>query len=213
MLFFFRGIFKFGFYVIILFFISLVYSSCGTDNQKEKNELPQMHFNVESQLLGNEITDMKNGVRYSPPKNWTILSDEIFNKVSEQVKSQISNNSEIVYTPVAIYANPNDNSFLSFGYVDIKENTSGYDSQIRRYADILSEQFDSSSVKSTQFLKDDIKITQYLVQKNNLVTFKLLLKGTNNKLLEFDYIVPKNNYGNEIKAIESSIGSIKLTKI
>jgi hypothetical protein len=69
---------------------------------------------------------------------------------------------------------------------------------------------DSPKVKKAVYMKDGIKITQFLIQKNNIVNFRLLFNNGDGKLLQFDYLAGIRDYSLEVKAIESSIGSIKL---
>ena len=46
--------------------------------------------------------------------------------------------------------------------------------------------------KIGDFRKDEIIFTQFLIQDENRVNFKLLFFNSKNQLIQFDYIVPKD---------------------
>jgi hypothetical protein len=79
---------------------------------------------------------------------------------------------------------------------------------VDKYKDLIQKNF--SPTKVGDFLKDNILFTQYLIQDENRINFKLLFFNPKDQLIQFDYILQKDSYVLELKAIESSIGSIKL---
>jgi hypothetical protein len=85
-----------------------------------------------------------------------------------------------------------------------------FSEKIRAYEKLLQNKFSAATIKKGEFTKDNLKFVQFLIQKENLITFKLLFQNSQNELIQFDYIVPKENYVSEVKSIESSIGSIKI---
>jgi hypothetical protein len=65
----------------------------------------------------------------------------------------------------------------------------------------------SENIQKAQFLLNGIKTVQYRIIGNEIINFKLFLK-IDTVFYQVDYLIPKNSYNQEIKVIESCIGSI-----
>ena len=62
---------------------------------------------------------------------------------------------------------------------------------------------------STEYVNNGISFNQFLLQNKSYIVFKLLVEK-DKRISELNYIIPKENYTEDIaKKIESSIGSIK----
>jgi hypothetical protein len=80
--------------------------------------------------------------------------------------------------------------------------------QMTRYGGTLARQF-GDSLRQAQFMKDDLYMAQFLAQPEGLVNFKLVFEAPADGLLQFDYVVPRRVYPQEVRSVESSIGSIR----
>jgi predicted small secreted protein len=79
---------------------------------------------------------------------------------------------------------------------------------LNEYLKVVSENFKESINKKGNFLKMELNFTQYLIQKQNLISFKLIFE-LNDTIYQFDYTTQKETYQHELKSIESSMGTIK----
>ena len=53
---------------------------------------------------------------------------------------------------------------------------------------------------------------QFIFTKDDYITIKLITEVSDQMIIMIDYIVPSKNYEEELRAIESSIGTIKKQK-
>ena len=71
-------------------------------------------------------------------------------------------------------------------------------------------QFPKATVRQTVFMKDAFRIHQLMVITADFVLIKLICDAPETLVFEVDYRVPRDVYQTELRAIESSIGSINL---
>ena len=69
-------------------------------------------------------------------------------------------------------------------------------------------QFPKATVRQTVFMKDAFRIHQLMVITADFVIIKLICDAPETLVFEVDYRVPRDVYQSELRAIESSIGSI-----
>ena len=71
-------------------------------------------------------------------------------------------------------------------------------------------QFPKATVQRATFMKDAFRVHQLMVAASDFVLIKLICNAPENPVFEVDYVVPRDVYRTELRAIESSIGSINL---
>lgn len=72
-------------------------------------------------------------------------------------------------------------------------------------------QFPKATVQRAIFMKDALRVHQLMVGTSDVVLIKLICSTREKPVFEIDYVVPRDAYKTELRAIESSIGSINLT--
>ena len=72
----------------------------------------------------------------------------------------------------------------------------------------LEKQFPSAKISTATFLKDKILVHQIMLLSPEYVILKLVCELDKLKAIEVVYILPKHAYADQLRAIESSIGSI-----
>jgi hypothetical protein len=100
-------------------------------------------------------------------------------------------------------------SLLSGSRIVLKEDASKTGDFKNRYHDFVRRLQESAHIQEDEFLKDGIPVTQYLIQDESKVVFKFIMKNVGDNWIQFDYIVLRELYSDEVKAIESSVGSIR----
>ena len=70
--------------------------------------------------------------------------------------------------------------------------------------------FPKATVQQAVFIKDAFRIHQLMVIATDFVRIKLICDAPETRVFEVDYHIPKDVYQTELRAIESSIGSINL---
>lgn len=194
--------------IAVIFLLSCIISfSCK--NNEDAGKVNRLDFNIDSTQLAPvvKLTDYR--LSFHPPVN-LVHSDEFFKKLSSGIEQNDQSLSGLITKPIDVFVD-NDFNVLVVSNIEAvaKDTVNGSLNQI---SGLVKKQFKPENAKFAEFLKDDIKINQFLIQDSVNVIFKLLLQNPDKKVLQFDYIIPQKNYRNEIKAIESSIGSIKYIK-
>ncbi len=185
--------------------ITLLVYSCKNDTKINDS----LVFNIDSTKISSIRFIDGFDVSFHPPINWEEVEADISERIVNSLKSQRAGNSKYIYKPSRIFLNKSTNSLLAVGKVETPDPEPGTNIKINDYIGIVTENFDQSISKRGSFIKDGITITQLLIQKQNLISFKLIFE-IENTLYQFDYTAQKEYYKEELKSIESSMGTIKL---
>jgi hypothetical protein len=200
------------FLFITLIIAAALYSySCSEQQQDSPKSTGEISFNIDTTTLGDKIRLDKIGVEYHPPKNWELISGSFRDAMSTVDASISSDEQKIFFDPINFHFDSTTKSLLSVGSFEAPGEASDFNSNIIFYEGLLYEKYDSSQIRKGEFVKDNIAVTQYLIQVPEQVIFKLLFENGKGKFVEFDYVTQKSAYSGELKSIESSIGSIILT--
>jgi len=178
---------------------------CSKQDQSGTNEINELKFEVDSTKLEIRTRNTDLGIQFNSPKDWMPISHELLEDFSKRNASEYLKASGFVWKPISIFLNKKNESLLYISLVQGQDDTSS----ITMYKDLIQKNI--ASAKAGDFIKDGIHFSQILVQDNERVNFKLLFFNSKNQLIQFDYVIPNQFYISELKAIESSIGSIQFT--
>ena len=195
------------FYLFSVVTLPLIFSSCNGNEEPAK--INRLSFNIDSTQLAGEVKLPQYGISFNPPVN-LVHSDEFFNKLSSSLSQNSSAQIEISTTPVEAFIDKKFN-VLVVSAIEPKIADTAINN-LDKVTGILKKQFGKENMKHAEYLKENIKISQFLIQDSINVIFKLLLQNKDKKVLQYDYIIPQKNYKDELRAIESSIGSIRYIK-
>ncbi len=179
---------------IIYLFVIFIFHQCG------KKEL---YFNVNTSLLGELFSNDKVGISLRIPKGWKGLSKKDFSNIKDKLKEK---NIEGI-TPLQFYINKEKGNICT---ISTFEKEKKIKTVVKEYKERLKKYFPDSKITYTSFYKDDIKFYQFQVVNQKFINIKLFLIGKYKNIIQIDYIVPVVHYKDELKSIESSIGSIKI---
>lgn len=199
--------------VVSLLLVTSMCTYCGSDEVSENTDIvPELHFDIDMTKLGEVYRQNDYGITLYPPKGWELVPADVL----QQLKTQSSKNAsaqEVSFEPINMFFNEENQSILSIAHI-IEVNKQGISDRdlLKKYQELLTSKIDSSRLKKGEFFKDGIHFVQFLIQDGERVIFKLLVRNVKNQLIELDYIVLKSVYSSEVKAIESSIGTISFVK-
>lgn len=180
---------------------------CSSQEKNQTETTSELTFEVDSTKLELTTHNQDLGIQFNAPKEWTPIPRSLFEKFSKQISTNFLEGNDFKVNPISIFLNQQNKSLL---YISQFQNL--VDSTIvKKYEDLIQVTF--LPTKVGDFLKDDIVFTQYLIQDENRINFKLFFFNSKNQLIQFDYIVPNDSYVSQLKAVESSIGSIKLLDV
>lgn len=192
------------FLIVFVFILSFF---CSNQEKNSSQDVSELDFDVDSTKLEPTIQNKDLCIQFSSPKGWTLISQDIFEEFSKRNQIAHIENSGFSFKPISIFLNQESESLLYVSLIHGLEDTSTA-KLIEKYKGVIITNF--TPFKSGDFLKDNILFVQFLIQDEERVNFKLLFINNKNQLIQFDYIIPNKSYLSELKAIESSIGSIQL---
>ena len=196
----------------ILFCVCLITIFCvaGCKNQNSNSgSFKQMTFNIDSTQIGEQLALTEYKLKLNPPVNME-KSEEFFKRLSANIEQTDKTENIFAAKPIAVLADKKLN-ILVISCIELYQKNPSEDG-VKTVSEMIKKQFKSNNVKAAEFYKGDIKITQFLIQDSVNVIFKLLLTNPAKQIIQLDYVMPQVTYQNEIKAIESSIGTIKFDK-
>ena len=191
---------------VLLVLLSIVLISCTNTRDEVKDTLV---FNIDSSRIAPVEKIDSSGITFHPPLNWKEVDSDMSEKLMKSVNPLNEKSVKFIYKPIKIFLEQSSFSILSVGTVLPSVDTDTSANNLKNYESIVSENFAESILKEGSFYKNGAEVYQYLIQKSNLISFKLIFEF-GNVIYQFDYSCPQKNYEEQIKSIESSIGTINL---
>jgi hypothetical protein len=189
--------------LMLLVFIIIV--SCSEQDLPEQ-EYEELIFNVDSTLLGKKVSVNSAGIEFYAPRGFEQMDPEIF----QNLKRSMLNLKGFNHFPMLAAVNGSQKGIFLFLKLFPE------DSLIKHIAfdkieKVLQPKDTSVKVNKIIFKKDSIDFLQYIVDVGNILDLKLFFHDKDSNLYEIDYIfITKDEYRNYSRAIESSIGSLKI---
>jgi hypothetical protein len=193
---------------LLLFALAPVILLTNCNNNQKPDMETELIFHVDSSLVGPMVAPEETGILVHPPKGWTVLDSLTREQLIQNIHPKQAEPQPLRITPLEVYMDSLSQSVFAISRLEF---TSSDTAGIRQYQETIENTFSKHSLRKGSFTKKGLYFTQYLIQNNKQVAFKLFTKPGNNRYIQFDYIIPANQYVNQIKAIESSIGSIRQT--
>lgn len=175
--------------------------ACG--GEPETAHLQPMQFAVDSTLLGTVVEDADLGLRFQPPRGWEALSAAQVDSIRFALRTVETER----LRPKHVFLHPGQRSVLTVSTL-LRDTTVTFAEQMASYEQALASQFPEGAVQKARFLKDDMPVTQFLIQTGEVVNFKIILFEGARHLPQLDYLVPRTQYPQMARSLESSIGSI-----
>jgi hypothetical protein len=191
-------------FVPVLFcFIALTSFNCSRNEEPlKKKELP-----VDSSLVQNKQDFPQYRFSFRPPVKWERLPKEMFDELKGRLKEKYPREKGVVYNPIDLFYNSEDKCMLyitSVNFLSVKSDP------YYEYDKVLRSSFGSSDVEYENYLKDGFKLMQYIIHDDIRVNFKAVFSPGKESLVQFDYLFPNAAFKEEIKAAESSLGTLEL---
>ncbi|RJP64509.1 MAG: hypothetical protein C4539_14380 [Ignavibacteriales bacterium] len=197
---------------IILTIIGVVFLTGCENKQADENSLKQIQFNIDTNTLGEEVSDSGKKISFKPPKEWKQINPKLFNEFLEKASLQLSDDEPVNFNYLYIFKDDSLKCLLNVSELQFRDKNKPNDAELAEYDKALFKKFGKEKLKRAEFLKEDLPVIQYMLNDKGKVNFKILFYNKAKKLFQFDYVASFDIYPKEIKAIESSIGSIKLLK-
>ena len=192
--------------LILILCSSLFFIHCKADSGQSTIE-----FNVDKTLLGEDCKIDSLNFIFSVPSGWVKMDEKILTQARQQLKQQSNTEQGFTTGLLEFYLDSLSGSFCSLSRIYPANDINNME-LIKRYRSDLQQKYQSLGIKEGDFVINQVKVSQFLVMTDEKVLFKLLLTLKDDSFLQIDYAIDQNIYAQYINKVESSIGSINLTK-
>ena len=179
---------------------------CDSPNP-QKQPYETLVFKVDETQLEPMVTDTTLRIKMAAPKNWKKIDDSMLTQVISKLDTQLTQELQVV--PQWIFLNEGSQAICvvsKLNGVEIAPDKTLLETLTTTYRN----QFPKATVQQTIFMKNAFRIHQLMVIATDFVLIKLICDAPETLVFEVDYHIPKDVYQTELRAIESSIGSINL---
>jgi len=177
----------------------------------DENGFEEITINIDQSRIGNEFVEMNLKFKFNPPKGWLLKPTELTEKIVSRQNTDKPAGDSFIYKPLYVFFSDSTKGILTLGTIE-KNDSLKTPIQIQRYQDELTARFGKENIKIKNFIKDKIMFSQLTITKQSIITKKLIFKNIDGNYLQFDYTLQKDILDLEEKAIESSLGTLKLVK-
>ena len=195
-----------GFLQFLLYSIVIGgFVGCDSPNA-QKQPYETLAFKVDETRLEPVITDTTLRIKIAAPKDWKKIDDSMLTQVVNKLGTRpITQERQLV--PRWVFLNENSQAMCVVSELNGMEITPD-ETLLKTLTTAYQNQFPNATVRQAVFMKDAFRIHQLMVIAANFVLIKLICDAPETLVFEVDYRVPRDAYETELRAIESSIGSI-----
>ena len=179
---------------------------CDPPNTR-KQTYETLTFKVDETRLEPAIEDTTLRIKMAPPKNWKKIDDSMLAQVPNALDTQPT--PELQLVPRWIFFNEDSRAICmvsTFNNVNVAPD----ETLLKTLTIAYQNQFPNATVRQAIFLKDAFRIHQLMVIATDFVRIQLICDAPETHVFEVGYHIPRDVYQIELRAIESSIGSINL---
>lgn len=186
-----------------LCFFLLIFICC--EKNKSPDQPEHLAFNVDSLLIGTTFVNKDLGITFNPPVNWEPVNTDVIKQLKSNSKNVISDSSNIELNPVQVFVNK---ELLCYCFLSTFNSQENPDEIRNKYISNFKGKYLSKDIKEAKFAYRKFKFNQIFLFNDNMVYLKLIIRNESTNIFMIDYAIPDRFYENQLKAIESSIGSL-----
>lgn len=194
-----------GYIEIVLCCGIVLWTLIGCENPKPSDE--SLVFHVDETCLEPTITDPNLKIEIAAPKGWKVIDDATLGRVVDRLGETLTQGIQIA--PRWVFM---DELTQAMCVVSTLEgvSTAPDGAFFRTLESAYRRQFPMGKVQRAAFRKDAFRVHQLMVVASNFVLIKLICDAPESLVFAVDYVVPIDVYQQQLRSIESSIGSLNL---
>lgn len=184
----------------------LLFMLAGCNDGEDESQLSEISFTVNQELLDSAVTLGSNAVTFQPPKNWQGADASFHDRMLSALQA-LNEESRVFRFDVHFAAVSPD----SAGVLIVTEAVGPEgktESSFNEFDELLQPSVNPPIVKRAEFLKKGNRVVQYIISREGMVVFKLLLQGAGGEIFQFDYMINQDSLEEYLRTVEASLGSI-----
>lgn len=189
---------------IVIVHAFLFFFACG-NNQSDK-QVSDMHFDVVDSLLSPALELGTSGWQVRPPKNLTALPDSLMAEFRKTLSISIEDSGKISLLEFLLNEQTGASLMISsIADLNLKSDTAGF---MENYRLAIRDDYGRQNIESGDYWHGEIFIKNILISDSANVQFRLICLKPSDDAIELIYTTPRAVYGDYVRSIESSIGSL-----
>ena len=185
-------------FLLLLLFINVL--GCGSSGSDEPEKLA---FTVDPELLGATFRDGSRPFSVQAPLGWADVPGEMLDEANRLLAERSDGSPQA--TLVALYRSEELRAHLTIGRHRAE---SQRDSVIQWHARRMKQSIPDGKINRARFSHRECEIDQFMVAHQQSVVVTLFAYHPEHELYQLDYVLPRQSYEQELRALESSIGSL-----
>ena len=181
-------------------------ASCDP-SKSPKRKYETLVFNIDQTRLEPAIMDTTLKIEMAAPKGWNAIDDLMLARVINRLGDKLAQGLQM--EPRWVFVNEDSRAICVVSRLE-GGMVSPDDTLLKTLETVHSTKFPEATVQRTIFMKGAFRVHQLMVGASDFVLIKLICDTPKSPVFEVDYVVPRDVYEAELRAIESSIGSINL---
>ncbi|MBN1783102.1 hypothetical protein JW948_18345 [bacterium] len=193
---------------VIAFLLFLISFGCG--RRDEKGPAVERIFEIDPGLVENTVTLPSLGLLLQPPAGWKPAAEDMFIRYREHAGRNTEPGSLISVEPVRLFYKQESQCLLSISHIVSRNGgltANRIASLIQKYNKI--DQGDRQIIRN-RYINNDILVEELHIHDKLRDALKLIFQNGRSQWIMIDYTCPESEAVKEKKAIESSIGSIRV---
>ncbi len=192
--------------ILLVSFIVVMILSC-TKEQANTAEFTEVTFSVDRSLLSNEYICSDVNISFYPPLGWEQISPVLMTAIKMKLKAS-QDTTGVTILPLNVFMDK-EKSFTCF--ISIFNSEFPADETVENYLNEIRLKNIDLNITEGTFAHNGLDFHQLTFTKGDKITVKLIAINNEQKVFMIDYAVPSKYYEEELRTIESSIGTIKKT--
>ncbi len=195
---------RLAFSSIVIVLVFLFFLACG--NNRSDKRLNDMYFNIVDSLLAPAIELGHADLQIRPPKDLTALPESLMADFKKILSNSLQDSSKITLLEILLSQETKASLMISrIAGLNLQSDTAGF---MENYRDALRSEDKTKSIESGDFWHAEVYVKNILVRDSSNVQFRLICLKPSNDAIELIYTTPRAVYGDYVRSIESSIGSL-----
>lgn len=194
---------------LFIFANAIVLNTGACDNSAKKQEplLPELTFEIKDSLLGPEINIDGTYLKIRPPIGFKPVGHDIIESLQLRLKEKLGDSSgfQIRY----FFIDSASSAGMSIATINSSSFVPDTAAFLERYSKAMDQEYGNAKIIVGDFEHNNLFFRNYVITDSLSSKIQLLCLPKQGYAIEVQYFSPKGVYPFLVKAIESSIGSIR----
>lgn len=196
--------------ILLVIIFSIVLASCSKEEQ-EISKIKICKFKQNPNLIEEQKEFKELAYTVGIPKTFTDIDSVLFEKYSPLILNLVAD-TKLKIEPQQIYYSDSLSTLLFMSRVFLPDSLDSKQ-QLSYFNSLLDMHFDSFQLSKSEFEKDSVLFTQYIIKSDYMIYFKFLFQTKEKQYNSIDFITNKNNFNDTTSSfIEATIASLKINR-